>query len=332
MSNFKNKLVLIFASSFVVIAVLYFTAEEENNRIVNQIDLPTFPNKAAEFEWLKRRNPETGKVPPNGRWEAFKYLKEQGKIPANYRNSKPNSFKGPWVSVDDFFSALSITRIAYDPNNTKTFYFSTGEGWYNADAVQGAGVWKSTNGGDTWNQLSSTDTSIFYHCLDMAVHPITSDIYVGTRAGGLQRSQDGGSTWEKVLGKGVGSSKNSIGGITFTATGSIFVGIGVSGETDGIYFSETGDKDTWTKQTNGLLSSGYYRILLATAPSNDSVLYSIFQGTSSFNSQIRGLYKTIDKGNSWFEIPDPGGDKNFARRQGWYYRSRQIGRLNCIRS
>lgn len=38
-------------------------------------------------------------------------------------------------------------------------YAGTGEGWFNADAVRGNGIWKSTDGGGTWNRLASTDST-----------------------------------------------------------------------------------------------------------------------------------------------------------------------------
>ena len=44
-----------------------------------------------------------------------------------------------WQQVNDYFPSLAITKITYDPNNTNVFYFCTGEGWFNADAVRGAG-------------------------------------------------------------------------------------------------------------------------------------------------------------------------------------------------
>ena len=54
-----------------------------------------------------------------------------------------------WNNVDDFWTNIAISCIAFDPSNTQVFYVGTGEGWYNADALQGLGVWKTTDGGST---------------------------------------------------------------------------------------------------------------------------------------------------------------------------------------
>ncbi|MBN4066029.1 hypothetical protein JYT51_01695, partial [Candidatus Amoebophilus asiaticus] len=289
---------------------------------VDKENTSTFPFDAVKFELLKKADPKTGKIPLDGRWKAYKQLKAEGKI----QSSKYKTGNEPirqWYPIDDYFNTLSITRIAYDPNNTKTFYFCTGEGWWNADAVQGAGVWKSTDGGETWNQITSTDTSIFYQCQDMKVHPMTSDIYVATRRGGLQRSGDGGNTWVMVLGKGQGSLVNSSADIEFTQNGGIFVTMGfgynesfTQNESDGIYYSDNGDSGTFSKQTNGFPTSQISRIELATAPSNDSIAYAI--PLNYVDDSIQGVYKTTDKGNTWFEVAKPGGDRQLARVQGWY--------------
>ena len=46
-------------------------------------------------------------------------------------------------------------------------YFGTGEGWFNLDAIQGMGIWKSIDGGTTWNQLASTNVTNFYFIQDL---------------------------------------------------------------------------------------------------------------------------------------------------------------------
>ncbi|MGL1886043.1 MAG: hypothetical protein OCD76_05980 [Reichenbachiella sp.] len=60
-----------------------------------------------------------------------------------------------WHVIDDLLPNLSISSIAYDPAYTDVFYFGTGEGWGNIDAIRGDGVWKSIDGGDSWDQLEA---------------------------------------------------------------------------------------------------------------------------------------------------------------------------------
>ena len=95
-----------------------------------------------------------------------------------------------------FWANLAITSIDYDPSNTQTFYVGTGEGFYNADAVRGAGIWKTTDGGSNWNQLSSTDNNDFYYVQKVKVTS-SGTIIAATRAG-LFRSTNGGSSWTEL--------------------------------------------------------------------------------------------------------------------------------------
>ena len=52
-----------------------------------------------------------------------------------------------WNKVDDHFDNLAITSIVQDPFHHNIMYFSTGEGVYNIDAIRGAGIWRSFDGG-----------------------------------------------------------------------------------------------------------------------------------------------------------------------------------------
>lgn len=269
-----------------------------------------------DMRWQLARtaDPVTGEVPSGALMRAYRQLQEKGfnLQSAQYRVA---DVVHHWEVIDDQFPTLSITRITYDPSNTNTFYFCTGEGWYNFDAVKGDGVFRSDDAGESWYQLAATDTSLFDYCQDMVVHPVTGDIYVATRTGGLQRSTDGGASFQKVLGYGVGSTRNSVCDIELTADGGVFAAIGIF-ETDGIYFSPTGDPGTFVKQTTGLPTSGYFRIEMATAPSDANVAYSIFCNSTDY--KVKGVYKTTDKGANWFAINTPDNNLEFAAKQAWY--------------
>ena len=113
-----------------------------------------------------------------------------------------------WTKVNDLMDNLAITTLAYDPTGTDTLFAGTGEGYYNLDAIRGAGIFKSTDAGATWTQLAATNNSNFYYVQKVIVHPTTGDIYAATRNNGIMRSQNGGTSWSKVLGSGTGASTN----------------------------------------------------------------------------------------------------------------------------
>lgn len=239
-----------------------------------------------------------------------------------WKNTNITSSSNSWTSINDFWANLAVTCITYDPSNTQVMYAGTGEGFFNVDAVAGAGIWKSTNGGANWSQLSSTNNSTFTYVQKIAVHGTSGDIYACTRNNGVMRSQDGGSTWSKVLGSGTGASTNRAADVEIAADGTIFVSMGIF-STDGVYSSSTGNSGSWTKLntgSNGFPSSGIRRIELACAPSNANVVYAVVQDNSN---DIDGIYKTTNKGSSWSSLSlpsdaDGGVTPDFTRNQAWY--------------
>lgn len=295
----------------IVTIIVYIGCNSEKGTVSNSMPSPEF----MAFETLKTKNPTTGKVSAGQLVKAyFEQLEKFGK-PNNSKYAKTEIFPYSWRPVDDYMATLSITRLVYDPKDPKTFYFCTGEGWFNADAARGMGVWKSVDAGKTWSVLPATLNDTFYYCQDMLVHPVSGHIYVTTRDGGVQRSEDKGVTWKKVLGTGKGAIYNSAADLEITADNELFVTIGIFA-TDGIYFSATGDEGSWEKRMNGL-PSAVHRIEMATAPSDANVAYCV-PTSSGADRKITGVYRTNNKGKSWEEVNSPGDNKELAKVQGWY--------------
>ncbi len=228
-----------------------------------------------------------------------------------------------WNHVNDFWDNLTISCIAFDPQNSQNFYIGTGEGWYNIDFVRGAGIWKSSDGGNTWAQLPSTNNSDFFFVQKIVVNS-NGIIYAATRNNGVCRSSDGGTSWVKVLGNitGGGSTDRSS-DIEIGADGTIYASLGIM-STDGIYSSTNGT--VWTKLnigTNGFPTTGFQRIEIATSPSNANILYAMVQNT---NGSLLNIYSSINKGATWTTCTLPSWyDQNctspsndMTRGQAWY--------------
>jgi photosystem II stability/assembly factor-like uncharacterized protein len=61
-----------------------------------------------------------------------------------------------WSPVNDFMASLAVTSIVFTPTNPTVMYAATGEGLAGSHGIRGAGVFKSTDAGATWDQLSPT--------------------------------------------------------------------------------------------------------------------------------------------------------------------------------
>ena len=238
----------------------------------------------------------------------------------NFKDASPT-----WTPFNDFFENIAVSSLVQDPNNPDVMYFGTGEGWFNGDAVRGMGIWKSTDAGNSWSQLASTENPAFYYVQDLAID-VNGHLYASTREGGLRKSVDGGNTFMEVLSFAVGGTPtNRAADIEIGADGDIYVTMGIF-STGVVYKSDyqafgaiTGDPGTWTDITP---PGNYWRIELATAPSDADVLYVTCQGLFSFDATA--IFRSDDQGATWTDnlgvptIIDQGSNSIYTRSQGWY--------------
>lgn len=102
-----------------------------------------------------------------------------------------------WFPLADFLGNLSANTLAIDPDDPDVLYLGTGEGYFNGDAIDGQGIYKTTDGGAHWTQLPGT--SGWQTVNRIAISPADSHVLLAaTRYGGLQRSTDGGQSWTNV--------------------------------------------------------------------------------------------------------------------------------------
>ncbi|MCK7516808.1 MAG: hypothetical protein MZV64_03350 [Ignavibacteriales bacterium] len=69
---------------------------------------------------------------------------------------------------------LAVCTMVMDPTNTNVLYAGTGEGYFNVDAIRGAGIFKTTDAGATWNRLSATNNSSFYYVNKLVIDQTTN--------------------------------------------------------------------------------------------------------------------------------------------------------------
>lgn len=260
-----------------------------------------------------------------------------------YNNDITDSLS-QWVPVSDSWENLSISCITADPNDPQSFYVGTGEAQtaiiiYRESSGRGSGIWKTTDGGQTFVHLNSTID--FAYITDMVVRNESGNsvIYAGVMSGtyhgsiyqsiptdGLYRSTDGGNTWTQVLPNIQGSTvPYAVSDIEIAANGRIFVG--TSGNLNGeggavILYSDLGTPGTWTIYNNyntSIPANPTYnipgRVILAAAPSDSNTIYACV-GAGSLTEQIEGfgtfigkyILKSTDGGTSWTELPIPDDD------------------------
>lgn len=226
----------------------------------------------------------------------------------------------PWQNVNDFWANIAISSITHDPSNPAIFYVATGEGWFNFGSLRGAGIFKSTDGGTSWAQLSSTGAGSFEQVQDIVV--TNSGVVLAATSGGkgVQRSTDGGQTWVGTLAASTGGGRGA--DLEIGPNGTIYASIGVFAP--GQLWRSSDEGVTWTllnTGTNGFPNSGIERIEVAVAPSDASRLYAV---TSTTANKIGGMYRSSDAGDTWESMPLPDDcdssvpASDFGRGQAWY--------------
>ncbi|MEQ8471097.1 MAG: PKD domain-containing protein [Marinoscillum sp.] len=223
-----------------------------------------------------------------------------------------------WQNVDDFWVNIAVTSIAFDPSDDDVMYIGTGEGWFNSDAIRGAGIWKSTDGGSTFSQLSSTDNSTFYYVQKIVVAS-NGDVFAATRNGSVQRSEDGGASWSRVLNSGNVRAAD----LEIAANGDIYASLGIFSSPS--VYRTVDNGDNWTDVSPSTISSG--RIELAVAPSASSstastVIYAVkYDGDASGSDDVSWVKRSADGGSNWSDLTIPtdlASGNEFTRGQAWY--------------
>jgi hypothetical protein len=214
-----------------------------------------------------------------------------------------------WLPLDDFLANIAVTCLALDPSNPGTIYAGTGEGFFNADGVRGAGIFKSTDAGAHWTRLTATaSNSNFFFVNDIVVSNVNAQHVYAATGTGVWRSLDGGTTWTLALNVPtvIGSTTGVRGAMdlvirTDKPTDYIFVAAGTAfnpGEPQSRIFRNTdaGGAGTWDEVYT---EPAMGRTSLAIAPSNQNVIYAMSDSfaAGTFNLGLLGVFRSTSSGD-----------------------------------
>lgn len=183
-----------------------------------------------------------------------------------------------WTPLIDDLAAIGVSWITIDPNNSNNIYIATGDA--DGGDTYSIGVWRSIDGGTTWNPTGS----IFGGTNKVLIDPQNSNILWCATTGGLYKTIDAGATWNLSI-------NGHFDDIEFKPGNSQVV-YGVTSD----HFFRTNDGGTnWTQTTSGLpWNSG--RLKVAVTPAEPTYVYII-----SANDQwgFQGVYRSTDSGLSF---------------------------------
>ena len=192
-----------------------------------------------------------------------------------------------WVNLFDNFPQIGISGIAIDPNNSNIIYVATGDD--DASDSYSIGVFKSLNGGASWNQtgLNPDNGEVGDLMNEIVIDPTNSNIiWVGT-TNGLQKSENGGDTF------------------TIKKDGNISDFKLKPGDSQTIYavdqssfFKSTDGGDTFIEITSELPEASG-RLVLGVSPADPNRVYVLSADTGQNGFAFQGLYKSLDSGQTF---------------------------------
>ena len=204
-----------------------------------------------------------------------------------------------WATVNDQNLSMAVTCITQNPFNPNEIYYGTGEQMNNTIGLDGAGIFKSTDGGKTFSQLPATASlSSFAAIWDIEFSKTdSSTFYVGVANGGLFRTTDNGATFKATY-----QSSKAIQEIVTYKDSTIWFGL----EAYGLIKATEDSIMKFTRFSNGIPTSGIGRISMNYCKRFPNVAYCQMLNTSG--NALTGIYKTSNHGLSWKKITSPSSN------------------------
>ncbi len=234
-----------------------------------------------------------------------------------------------WTPIFDDQAVLTVGSVAIDPLNPQTVWVGTGEANASSYSFFGMGIYRSDDGGQTWqNKGLAEGRYIARVCPDHSTPgrvfaAVTGKLFGTGPHRGVYRTTDGGQTWENCF-----SLTDSTAAIDLVMdpqdSDRLYVAMwertrGLNyrrsgGPSSGIWRTTDGG-DTWQELTDGLPGGSNGRIGIDVCRSQPNVLYASY---CEADATYKGVYKSTDGGDTWSSVGG-GVPSSIYSTFGWYF-------------
>ena len=232
-----------------------------------------------------------------------------------------------WEPISDGkgFGTGSVGAVAVSDSDPNVVYVGMGEADWRGNVSHGDGMYKSTDGGQTWKHIGLENTRQISR---VRIHPTNPDIVFVAALGhvwgpnderGLYRSKDGGKTWQKVFSRG---AKAGAVDLTFDPTNASILYASFwevyrkpwdleSGGPGGGIFKSIDGGDTWTELTHnpGLPKGTLGNIGVTVSAANPQRVWA------QIEAEDGGVFRSDDAGKTWTKV----NEERKLRQRAWYY-------------
>ncbi|MBM2813601.1 MAG: hypothetical protein HW421_363 [Ignavibacteria bacterium] len=251
-----------------------------------------------------------------------------------------------WTRTTSQQQLATISCLTQDvrQGKEKIWYAGTGEYYGNSANILGDGIYKSVDGGQSWQLLPSTSTNrlgtwdnAFDYVWNIVSNPAApsqnDEVYAAVAAGAIYRSSDGGTSWKPVLGS-LGNQYGSFTDIAISSEGILYATISQdapnqnTSKVKGMFRSTDGV--TWTDISPPDLPVKFRRIVIGISASNENLLYFLGEtprsgkwfigsrGDTTFHSLWKYTYTSGDgsgSGGSWENLSNNLPRPSYRRGQ-----------------
>lgn len=214
-----------------------------------------------------------------------------------------------WKPIFDNYASYSIGCLAMDPNNSHVIWAGSGENNSQRSVSFGDGVYRSRNGGKSWENMGLKESE---HIGKILIDPRDSDtVFVAAqgplwREGGdrgLYKSTDGGQEWRKVLEIDEHTGVNEVHfdprnpDVMYASSyqRARRVWTLINGGPGSAIWKSTDGGETWRKLSSGIPGGDKGKIGMVVSPANPDIVYAIVEAAEGKG----GVFRTIDRGETW---------------------------------
>ncbi|MBL8130379.1 MAG: glycosyl hydrolase [Anaerolineae bacterium] len=232
-----------------------------------------------------------------------------------------------WHNVSDgFFKRSSVGALAVSTSHPDILYAGMGETSIIHGQTHGDGVYRSNDGGRTWQHLGLAET---HNIGRLRIHPTDPDIAYAAAFGhrygphqerGVFRTSDGGRTWDQVLFRSERAGAIDLTldpnnpKVLYVALWEAFAAPWThsSGGPDSSIYKSVDGGDSWVEITRnpGLPKGLLGKIGIAVSPARSGRLWALIE-----HAQHGGVYRSDDGGNTWAWMDD---NRNFQVRASYF--------------
>ncbi len=300
--------------------------------------LPFAPLRAEGWEALEYRN-----VGPlrGGRVTAVAgTVKERGTFYLGASGGgvwKTTDYGESWSNVSDgYFETPSIGDIAVSQSDPNILFVGTGTDGLRSNIIAGKGVYKSVNGGDSWEAVGLEKTG---HIGAVEIDPRSNNTVWVAAIGqafnpnperGVYKTTDGGQSWQRVLYKSaaVGFSDlellpgnpDVVFATAWRAERKPWTIISGGTQEDGGLYKSVDGGANWRRITTGLPQGTIGKMDLAISPADSSIVYLLVEAPGDEG----GLYRSTDQGESFEQVSSKKG----IRSRPFYYTNVDVDPTN----